>query len=121
MELAVGGAVDTALDPSRHDLDVAMMTCGVHDQVRHQQRHILHQSVHDASSDVHIAPVYRGPRSVTRAPIIVAGDVLEEAEADPGPKRNPPTIAMDSGKFIPRIIELACSTTPNAGKRAARR
>ncbi|TSE37786.1 hypothetical protein Tfont_00784 [Tepidimonas fonticaldi] len=44
--LAIGGAVDVALDAARDDLDVAMVARGVFDQVRNEQGAVLHQAQH---------------------------------------------------------------------------
>ena len=49
-QLAVGRAVDVALDPARHHLLLAVVALGVDQQRRDQQRQLHHRTVHLVSS-----------------------------------------------------------------------
>jgi hypothetical protein len=49
-QFAIGRAMDVALDPSRHDLLLAMVALGVDQQRRDQQRQLHHRTVHLVSS-----------------------------------------------------------------------
>ena len=65
--LAVGGAVNVALDAARDDLGVVVVAGGELDQARDQQRLVLHQAEHRGLRMVWAASIVGRPGAVTAA------------------------------------------------------